>query len=294
MKNGIEKNNASYQIRHLNDKDIGEAMELSKAEKWNQKEEDWARLIRNPDNICLAAVDGEKIIGTGTAIVYADSVAWIGMMLVEQNYRGRGVGKLIFSDLLKKLQLIPLIKLDATPVGRLVYQKFGFKDEYLIHRMTIAPVSKNSVPADEGFSPVPLKITDIPEIIEFDRRIFGVNRKSLLESLIKAYPEKSWVVRRNGRVEGFALGRDGTHFHQIGPVMASSLEGTKNLILKSLSKHNDQPVVIDVLDDKKQLIQWLGTIGFSKKRYFVRMYQMRNRYDDIRENHYLVCGPEFG
>ena len=76
-------------IKKLTIQDIEQAIKLSNAEKWNQTEKDWGLLIRNPQNICLAAKDGENIIGTATAINYANDVAWIGMVIVHKEYRGR-------------------------------------------------------------------------------------------------------------------------------------------------------------------------------------------------------------
>ncbi len=295
MEKSIKKTRSSaYQIKPLLFQDIPQAIKLSNAEKWNQKEEDWTLLIQNPKNICLAAVDEEKIIGTGTAIIYANKVAWIGMILVEQSHRGRGVSKSILLRLFEHLNFIPSVKLDATPAGQAVYQKFGFKDEYIIHRMTTTSLSVKSIPTEEGISLEPVQLTDIPEIVEYDSRIFGASRKQLIEFLIKNYPHKSWLLRRNREIEGFTLGRDGTRFNQIGPVMASSPEISKKLVVRALRDLKDKPVVIDVLDDKNEMITWLKSIGFDKKRHFIRMYQNENSYPGVPKNQYLICGPEFG
>ena len=100
--------------------------------------------VRNrwkPENICLAAIEDQKVIGTATAINYSNQVAWIGMVLVDQEYRGRGVSKLLLTGLFEKLNSCKSIKLDATPAGKPVYQKFDIKTEYLIHRMTIDSAS---------------------------------------------------------------------------------------------------------------------------------------------------------
>lgn len=281
-------------IKRLELQDIEQAIKLSNAEKWNQTEKDWELLIQNPQNICLAAIDGSRVIGTATAINYENDVAWIGMVLVDQEYRGRKVSKLLLSGLFEKLKSCRSLKLDATPAGQPVYQKFGFKTEYLIHRISASSILMKPLSIDNGPSPEHICIKNITEIVEFDKRVFGANRKQLIEFLINDYPDNVWMLRQEGQITGIALGRMGKRFFQVGPVLASSTKDAKKLISKSLEGFENQPVVIDILDDKKELMNWLLTIGFTKKRHFVRMYQNENTYPGIPKNQFLICGPEFG
>jgi GNAT superfamily N-acetyltransferase len=281
-------------LKTLTVQDIGQAIRLSNAERWNQTEKDWKLLVGNPENICLSASDGEKVIGTATAINYDNDVAWIGMMLVDREYRGRGVSKLLLSGLFEQLKSCRSLKLDATPAGQPVYQKFGFKDEYLIHRMTAPPVSLKALPFDDGHSMEQVQPNNIPEVIEYDKQVFGANRRQLIEFLIENDQENAWVIRQNGKISGLALVRKGTRFYQIGPVFASGTEDAKKLIAKSLEGLVGQPLVIDILNDKKELMDWLIILGFSQQRPFVRMYQNENPFPGMPENQFLICGPEFG
>lgn len=282
------------EIRKLELQDIEQAIQLSKAEKWNQTEKDWELLILNPQNICLAAMDGHKVVGTATAINYENEVAWIGMVLVDKEFRGQKISKMLLINLIENSADCTSLKLDATPAGQPVYQKFGFTDEYLVHRCTSSSVSKNDL-FPESENPVErARMKDIQEIIDFDKRIFGANRKQLIEFLLTNYPEKAWMLRQNGKLTGIALGRKGNRFHHIGPVLATNTEDAKKLISKSLEKLENQPVVVDILDDKIELMNWLSTIGFTKQRYFVRMYKNENIYPGLPKNQFLICGPEFG
>ncbi len=76
----------------------------------------------------------------------------------------------------------------------------------------------------------PVQASDVPEIIQFDQRVFGANREQLINLLTRNYPEKAWIKRRNGRMEGFVLGRPGTRFHHIGPIMAYFTEAARELL----------------------------------------------------------------
>src|SRR5689334_22520481 len=105
-------------LRAMDLNDIPGAMRLSKVEGWNQTENDWKLLIENPDNVCLLAeVDG-KIVGTTTAINYFNEEMWIGMVLVDREYRGQGISKSLLTDIFQRINFCKSIKLDATPAGQ--------------------------------------------------------------------------------------------------------------------------------------------------------------------------------
>ena len=271
--------------------DIEYALTLSNAEGWNQTEKDWRLFIRSSQNVCMLAECGKKIIGTTTAINYSNQLAWIGMVLVAKEYRGQGVSKLLLTNILEKLESFKSIKLDATPEGQRVYKKFDFKDEYLITRM--ATTSMKSLSSDDD-ALESIQVEDIDEIIVLDELVFGANRTQLIESLIKEYPRKAWALKRNNSIAGFALGREGNKYHQVGPVFASNSNDVKLLIGKALKDLAQQPVVVDVLCDKEDLINWLNSIGFMTQRHFVRMYRKENPFPGFINKQYLICGPEFG
>ena len=280
-------------VRPMQPGDIVDAMKLSNAEGWNQTEKDWKLLIEEPQNVCLLAECDKKIIGTTTAMNYANQIAWIGMVLVAKECRGQGVSKLLLTNVLKKLESFASIKLDATPAGKQVYQKFDFKDEYLITR--VVTVSMKNLPFDDDtILAESIRLKDIEEIVALDEHVFGTNRRQLIESLINRYPHKAWLLKRNNSIAGFALGRDGNKYHQVGPVCGSTINDVKMLIRRALKELINQPVVIDVLSEKEDLISWLHSIGFTMQRHFVRMYKKENLFPGIVNKQYLICGPEFG
>lgn len=274
--------------------DIEYGMALSTTEGWNQTEKDWKLLIENPENICLVAEADNKVIGTTTAINYSNEVVWIGMVLVDKNYRGTGVAKSLLTNILEKLQSFQSIKLDATPAGQQVYKKLGFEDEYSIMRLT--NLSTKELPEYNMIEtlPEPIQLKDTDEVAIFDQHIFGANRKQLINYLIKEYPGKAWLLKQKDAITGFVLGRNGNKYHHIGPVMASTVSDAKTLICRALKQVSGQPVIADVLGHKEELIDWLTSVGFIKQRHFIRMYKKENTSSENVAKMHLICGPEFG
>jgi GNAT superfamily N-acetyltransferase len=283
----------AFILRNIQPDDIAGAMKLSNDEGWNQTKKDWQLLTENPQNICILAEHNQKVIATTTAINYSNQIAWIGMVLVAKEYRGQGLSKLLLTNIFKRLESFRSIKLDATAEGQKVYKKFDFKDEYIITRMTITPTKKISS-ENINILPEPINEKDLRQIISFDAQVFGANRTQLCKSLIKEHPEKTWLLKQNNRITGFTLGREGNKYHQIGPVIAQTMVEAKALITKAFNNLINQPIVIDVLSDKKDLINWLNSIGFIKQRDFIRMYKSKNPFPGMSDKQYAICGPEFG
>jgi GNAT superfamily N-acetyltransferase len=281
-------------IRNLTISDVTEARMLSDAERWNQTEKEWEFLIETPGNICLAAETGGKLIGTATAMIYENKVAWIGMVLVHREHRGKGVSKLLLSNLLKMIDPGIMVKLDATPAGQQVYQKMGFHDEYLIHRLTHPSVSASEWQNKDSNLSELVHLNSISDISDFDRQVFGADRSSLLEFLLKKFPENAWVMKKNNQIRGFAMGRIGSRFCHIGPVSALTNEEAAILIFKLLRQFDGRPVVVDISDQKSELKTRLTAIGFIQERHFMRMYKNEIMPEEVSDYQVLICGPEFG
>jgi GNAT superfamily N-acetyltransferase len=285
--------NPAIEIRQMHPDDIGKCLLLSAAEHWNQTETDWKILIYGPHNHCLVAESENRIVGTATAMNYSNIVAWIGMVLVDKDYRGKGIAKTLVSSLLNLLKSCRSVKLDATSAGQPVYEKIGFKNEYVIHRMVKS--SELIHHAEESkLKPEPLQPSDIAEISLLDYAVFGAERTYLLSSLYYENPDKACCLRHDGSIKAFSLGRKGRNYFQIGPVVAHGTEEAVSLIFFVLQELYGEHIVVDVFDDKPELIHWLEGTGFIHQRQFSRMYLHQNPFPGHIRKNYLICGPEFG
>lgn len=279
-------------IKNMSEKDLDFAMEIKDAEGWNQTRKDWELLFTSNPDLCLVATLEGKVIATVTAITYEKKLAWIGMMLVRKEHRGKGIAKLLMNSILKKIDHCPSIKLDATPAGFPVYCKLGFVKEYSIYRMTNSNMppafteSKNNVRR--------AKFTDLEALVDFDEGIFGVKRKEVIIYLMANSPNQSWLVEENQQIKGFLLGRPGTRFFQLGPLIAESSQVAIQLLSNALPELQGTPVVVDILKDKESLTQWLHAQGFATQRELIRMYYMENPNPGKIHHQYLISGPELG
>ncbi len=289
-------NENSISLRKLTWKDLPEAMRLKNAEGWNQTEKDWEVFVNGSQNINFVAEAGEKTVGTLTAINYGNDVAWLGMMIVDRSYRGLGISKNLMTTAIETLikNQCKSIKLDATPAGRPVYVKLGFVEEYTIFRLVHPGLEQPVFPDADTDKVVPVTEKDLSGIVDLDTLVFGANRSELIRHLILHNPEKSFVLKERDKVTGFALGRDGTRFIQIGPVVAGNDADAAALVQKALDPLKGEAVVMDVLGKKDHLLKGLIQSGFENQRPLYRMFLKDNPFPGKPEQLYAICGPEFG
>jgi GNAT superfamily N-acetyltransferase len=281
------------QLRKMELSDMDSLMKLKNDEGWNQLDKDWALLINYRESVNLVAILGNRIIASVTALNYASAIAWIGMMLVDKGYRGRGIAKGLMLAVMDKFKHCESVKLDATPAGRPLYLKLGFLDEYSIHRMTNPSVPR--IPHGDGSVEArKMQAGDIPHVAAFDKEVFGADRSELIARLYKSFPEIAWLYKENNSIAGFCLGRPGQNFTQIGPLNALTKEIAKALIRSAINQLGGRAVVVDIPEDKSDTADWLEGHGFKSIRPFERMYLRKNPHPGKIDNLYLIAGPELG
>ncbi len=122
-------------IREMTADDIPLGMRLKTQAGWNQLPTDWRRFIElEPTGCFVAQLDGQDV-GTVTTCVF-DDIAWLAMMLVDDNFRGQGIGKALMNHALAYLdgRGVMSVRLDATPLGQPLYEKLGFVAQFQMVR----------------------------------------------------------------------------------------------------------------------------------------------------------------
>ena len=101
-------------------------------------------------------------------------------------------------------------------------------------------------------------------------------------------------MRRNDRLVGFCLGRPGSSFHQVGPVMAASQEDAGRLVRAALSALAGRPVLLDVPEARAGLRRELRRLGFEEQRPFIRMARGVSISNRAPRQLFASAGPELG
>jgi hypothetical protein len=194
------------------------------------------------------------------------------------------------------------VKLDATDMGRPLYEKFGFVEECLIERWRADTLR---APIEEELKPFPPRSTE--EILDLDREGFGADRGALLRMLMGQYPEdcvaledgfgmsrpgsnarflgpciasdmgtarmligqypQEWVALE----DGFAMSRPGSNARFLGPCIAHDTDTARKLVAAILERYPGESWFWDLLPDNHAAAELASEFGFTMRRKLFRM-----------------------
>ena len=282
--------------RSLTTDDVSQCLALSDAAGWNQVEDDWRFILERGDAHGLV-VDG-RIVATAAIMPYRHRFAWICMVLVAEDQRRRGHATHLLHWATEASARRGLVAgLDATPAGREVYRRMGFRDIYGLTRMETAVGHANrsglARPSGEADTISIVQASDLAEIAAFDAPRFGADRADLLAFLYGRAPKAAFLARRNGEISGFCLARPGQRATQIGPVVATDENTAISLFAAGISAL-EAPIFCDVADRHEALHEFLRAHGLRSQRPFTRMLMDRGSPLDQPEKIFALTGPEFG
>jgi GNAT superfamily N-acetyltransferase len=282
-------------IRLLSVDDLDAALDLSATAGWNQRLDDWRTLLRLAPSGAFAALADERIVGTAIGIDYG-GFAWIAMMLVNPAHRGRGIGRRLLEAAMGSVPSDRPIRLDATPMGRPLYQQYGFEDEARLTRHVIPRAKSRDVSARVRR----LTTADLQALAGRDSAVFGGNRQTVLEWALDGAPQYGLVVESEAGPAHYCLGRAGRLVDQIGPVVAGDEEIAQTLVDAALGAAGVRPVAVDAFDAHSMFAASLAALGFEPQRPLFRMCRRsgegataigtRNRKGLVE---FAILGPEF-
>ena len=279
---------ASLKIQSLTEADLGFADAVRELAGWNQLPGDWLRLLRHdPDGCFIAEWDGQPA-GTATTTSYSNNLAWIGMVIVHPDMRRRGVGNALLEHCIGHLQQsgVRCIKLDATPLGKTVYDQLGFKDEWSLARWET-----------EGLEAREDRVTpsqaDITRFKDFDAESFGVDRARMLQAL--ATQSHTVVQASSGNlVEGYGMLRPGRNASHLGPAVSSDEAAGREIVNSLLSLSEGRKVFWDIPDQNPAAVAMAKQLGFTQQRVLTRMYLGENSKPGKPNNIWALAAPEIG
>lgn len=286
-----DKSENDLAIRRLSETDIPAAMNLKELAGWNQSDRDWRRLLEAEPRGCFAACVGDRVVATTTAITYGRTLAWIGMVLVDREYRRLGIATALMRQALAYLQAreVRTIKLDATPAGRTVYARLGFVEETLIERWQGAALGASPTTGDV------IKEEDVSRLLSLDAQAFGADRSWLLHSLVAdSCVQPLIVVAPDGKLRGYALAREGAKACYVGPLVVTDKSAAASLLDRMLVQLGGQEVFIDINTSFAGARDILAERGFVKQRDLVRMRNGQDVSAGTSPLVFAIAGPEIG
>ncbi len=257
----------ALEIRPFSLGDVPFGKMLTDAEGWVRTALDWVRLVRlEPEGAFKAVVDGIPA-GTAAAVTFG-KVAWIHSVIVQEDFRHRGVGQALLRACLEFVDRrgIPTTKLDSEAGAEPFYARLGFREEFPSWRLYAA--GGTATPKAS-----PLKPKDHAAVFAFDRAMTGLDRSRALAAILEDYPERAFVSRSRGKVRGFLILRRGAKMDPLGPCVADPRDPgvAEGLLQSALAVNPGRTMRMCVGGYQEDALRIAEGVGFSRPEHCTRM-----------------------
>lgn len=281
-------------LRLMTPRDVPLGMRLKEQAGWNQTEADWQRCLQLQPDGCFVAERNGVAVGTVTTCIFGP-IAWVAMVLVDTAHRGQGIGGTLLDRALAFLdgRGISTVRLDATPLGRPLYEKRGFVPEYTLTRLAgIAPLVGLSANLRDRIVVVAMRPEHQERVLRFDLQTTGTDRAGLLRHLCAEAPAEWRLALRGEELLGFAAARAGSRAWQIGPCLATAKAGPL-LLADALARRAGQRVFVDVPIENRAAVAAVTEAALAPQRPLYRMCR-GPKPRECAEHLWASFGPEKG
>ncbi len=205
---------------------------------------------------CVATLRDGSIVGTALWWKYGHSAGALGLVIVDPDFQGRGIGQRLLSSALASLGQRN-VQLVATRAGMAQYLRAGFQPLRQIVQLRGQPGALQH-PVAPRLTLKTVTGADVPTLENLDAAATRMHRGPLLHSLVQR--GGGYLLERDGHPVGFALQRRGGQGTIVGPVVARDQADAQVLISELLAGaaglHR-----IDIPREAGALISWLQKGG---------------------------------
>ncbi|MFC7785489.1 GNAT family N-acetyltransferase [Rossellomorea sp. GCM10028870] len=240
-------------------KDIPGLIELSESVGWDYDEHEIGTVMSSGKVFGHKNTEGE-IVSSAAIIPYEANFASIGMVIVNKEYRGMGLGKEATQQCMNSISSDIAIMLISTEDGKPLYEKMGFKIVDRVHKYICDTYSNSNLP-NRTVTIEHYNESDLHKIIELDEDAFGDKRSNFLKHRINQSEECVVVKDYIGNTIGFGLSILGPINLIIGPIVAPDAQ-VASMILDKLTIGHQGKLRIDIPSGNEVFIEAVEKCGF--------------------------------
>jgi GNAT superfamily N-acetyltransferase len=257
---------AMIHIRPMTPADLPAGLHLSRQAGWNQTETDWQRCFGLEPAGCFIAEHDNVVAGTTTTCIFG-SVAWVAMVLVEQRFRRRGIGRALMEHALAFLDErgAATVRLDATPLGQPLYEQLGFVPQFRLERWAGVLADFAGPVAPEIVTPPP---EEWPLLARLDASVTKTDRSKFLQQLFAEQPDRARAVFERGEARGLLCTREGANAVQVGPCLGPA---ALPLLEDECRRLAGRPVFLDIPELNASAGALARRRGLAVQRSLLRM-----------------------
>lgn len=255
-------NRVVLELEQFDKNDILGLRDLSASVGWDYDEQEINTVITSGKIYGHKNAEG-KIVSSAAIIPYDTDLASIGMVIVNKDYRGLGLGKKVTQKCIDSVSKETSIMLISTEEGKPLYENLGFKTVDYVHKLLCESYIPNKLIVKKEVTLESYNSNDFIEIIELDSAAFGDKRSKFLLNRINQSKQCLVVRDQTGKIIGFGLSILGPLNLILGPIVAPNFE-TAALLIKELASIHRGNLRIDVPSGNNELVSFLEKCGFAK------------------------------
>jgi GNAT superfamily N-acetyltransferase len=215
-----------------------------------------ARYLRwHPEGVWGAFDDDGALVGMISLLQFGAS-GFVGCMAVQPEQQGRGIGRLLLehAHAAGRARGIATFLLEATAVGRRLYDKVGYTVEYSSMILVRPPDALRFVETASLAG-------ERPEILALDREAIGAPRESIVGPLVDGFTGAA--VRSRGELAGYGL----IVGERLGPVIARDPGAGAELIQRLAPGCSNAALPLT----NEPAVAAIAVVGFTELRKITRM-----------------------
>ncbi|MHB8896111.1 MAG: GNAT family N-acetyltransferase, partial [Candidatus Geothermincolia bacterium] len=222
-------NDAALAIRNMTRSELDWALDLTSAEGWNPGLHDAECFFEvDPGGFFLATAGGSPV-GCVSAVIYDDGYGFGGLYVVVEEWRARGVGRLLAQAAFERMAGRNIGQ-DAVTSMREQYESMGFEVAFTSSRYEGIAAGGSAIRA----SLVDVADVEFEKLADFDREFVPAPRDRFLARWVVMPDSTCLVCVEDGRIKGYGVLRKCLSGHKLGPLFARDT-GTAELLLDALS-----------------------------------------------------------
>jgi GNAT superfamily N-acetyltransferase len=256
---------------------------LASREGWNPGRHDLQCAWEcDPDAFIALRYRGKMIAG-GSIFRHTPSFGFMGLFIVDEAYRGYGLGRRLWHRRLQLLRarLAPdaVIGMDGVFPMESFYAAGGFEPAY--ETVRYQGVASGAI-ARAGNAPMPVHTTVSNDILlAYDRDRAPYDRSALLASWLSQPEIMTAATFQDGVLVGFGMARPAETGFKIGPLVADDTRIAQGLLANLVERLDGAQVQIDVPSPNQDGVALAKSFGLEANFGCRRMYFGGRPEEDI-------------
>lgn len=225
-------------VRRMGRNEMDLAVEWAALEGWNPGVHDAECFhAADPDGFFVAELDGEPV-GSISAVAYDDYFGFMGLYIVRNELRNRGIGMALWQAAVQYLGN-RVVGGDGVVAMLDKYARSGFAIAH--YNARFEGVGKACGPRLTDLSAVAFE-----ELAQYDRRHFPAPREAFLKSWISRPGSQGRAVMAGGRLAGYGVVRPCRRGFKIAPLFADTADIAEALFVSLAACAAGSPVFLDI------------------------------------------------